>query len=66
MISRPPVDVVIPEQLAASYGLYIWPCAPVLAWYIWLHQVRFKDCHKKSESFHISCCITQSIAKSSS
>lgn len=41
MVSRPPVDVVIPEQLAASYGLYIWPCAPVLAWYIWLHQVRF-------------------------
>lgn len=36
--SRPPVDVVIPEQLAASYGLYLWPCAPVLAWYVWLHQ----------------------------
>ena len=36
---RPPVDVVIPEQLAASYGLYIWPSAPVLAWYLWLHQV---------------------------
>ena len=51
MISRPPVDVVIPEQLAASYGLYIWPCAPVLAWYIWLHQVRFKDCHKKVKVF---------------
>ena len=27
------IQVVIPEQLAASYGLYIWPCAPVLAWY---------------------------------
>ena len=27
------MQVVIPEQLAASYGLYIWPCAPVLAWY---------------------------------
>jgi len=37
--SKVPVDVVIPEQLAASYGLYIWPCAPVLAWYVWLHQV---------------------------
>lgn len=33
-----PVDVVIPEQLAASYGLYIWPCSPVLSWYVWLHQ----------------------------
>ena len=30
--STSPVEVVIPEQLAASYGLYIWPCAPVLAW----------------------------------
>ncbi len=30
--------VVIPEQLAASYGLYLWPSAPVLAWYLWLHQ----------------------------
>lgn len=33
-----PLDVVIPEQLAASYGLYIWPCSPVLSWYLWLHQ----------------------------
>lgn len=32
------VEVVIPEQLAASYGLYIWPSSPVLAWYLWLHQ----------------------------
>ena len=36
--SAPPLDVVIPEQLAASYGLYIWPCSPVLSWYLWLHQ----------------------------
>ena len=36
-----PVEVVIPEQLAASYGLYIWPCAPVLSWYVWLHQKDF-------------------------
>ena len=32
------VDVIIPEQLAASYGLYLWPSAPVLAWYLWLNQ----------------------------
>ncbi|TRY75405.1 hypothetical protein TCAL_09751 [Tigriopus californicus] len=38
---REPVSVVIAEQLAASFGLYIWPCAPVLAWYIWLHQDEF-------------------------
>jgi len=36
--SKDPVDVIIPEQLAASYGLYLWPSAPVLAWYLWLRQ----------------------------
>ena len=36
-----PVEVTIPEQLAASYGLYIWPSSPVLAWYLWLNQVGF-------------------------
>ena len=46
---RPPVDVVIPEQLAASYGLYIWPSAPVLAWYLWLHQV---NCQYSGYSFN--------------
>jgi len=38
---KEPVEVTIPEQLAASYGLYIWPSAPVLAWYIWLNQDQF-------------------------
>ena len=28
--SSPPVTVTIPEQLAASYGLYLWPSSPVL------------------------------------
>ena len=36
------VDVIIPEQLAASYGLYLWPSSPVLGWYLWLHQDRIK------------------------
>lgn len=36
-----PVEVVIPEQLAASFGLYIWPCAPVLSFYIWLNRTEF-------------------------
>ncbi len=35
------VDVVIPEQLAASFGLYLWPASPVLSWYVWLHQKEF-------------------------
>jgi len=34
----PPVTVLLPEQLAASYGLYVWPAAPVLAWYLALHD----------------------------
>ena len=36
------VTVTIPEQLAASYGLYLWPSSPVLAWYLWLHQNQFR------------------------
>lgn len=36
--TKVPVEVTIPEQLAASYGLYIWPSSPVLAWYLWLNQ----------------------------
>ena len=40
--SKEPVDVIIPEQLAASYGLYLWPSAPVLAWYLWLRQEEIK------------------------
>ena len=37
------VTVTIPEQLAASYGLYLWPSSPVLAWYLWLHQEQFRQ-----------------------
>ena len=39
--SEPPVSVVIPEQLAASYGLYIWPSSPLLSWYVWLRREDF-------------------------
>ena len=39
--TKDPVEVTIPEQLAASYGLYLWPSAPVLAWYLWLRQDDF-------------------------
>ena len=41
-VSRP-VTVTIPEQLAASYGLYLWPSSPVLAWYLWINQHKFTD-----------------------
>ena len=39
---RSEMTVTIPEQLAASYGLYLWPSAPVLAWYLWLNQHQFR------------------------
>ncbi|KAG9473710.1 hypothetical protein GDO78_004164 [Eleutherodactylus coqui] len=29
----------IPEVLESEYGMYVWPCAPVLAQYIWFHRV---------------------------
>ncbi|KAM3921365.1 histone-arginine methyltransferase METTL23 [Leptodactylus fuscus] len=28
----------IPEVLDSEYGMYVWPCAPVLAQYIWFHR----------------------------
>jgi len=37
------LEVVIPEQLHASYGMYTWPCAPVLAWYLWSHRTDLVD-----------------------
>ncbi|XP_076036843.1 histone-arginine methyltransferase METTL23-like [Oratosquilla oratoria] len=32
------LEVAIPEVVSASYGMYTWPCAPVLAQYIWFHN----------------------------
>ncbi|CAG5129034.1 unnamed protein product [Candidula unifasciata] len=32
------LTVKIPEVTEANYGLYIWPCAPVLAQYVWLNR----------------------------
>ncbi|GFR67883.1 methyltransferase-like protein 23 [Elysia marginata] len=29
------LEVIIPEVAEESYGLYIWPCSPVLAQYVW-------------------------------
>ncbi|CAL1542226.1 unnamed protein product [Lymnaea stagnalis] len=36
--TREVLTVKIPELTDADYGLYIWPCAPVLAQYIWLRK----------------------------
>ncbi|KAL5018664.1 hypothetical protein ScPMuIL_004386 [Solemya velum] len=32
------LNIAIPEVLDPSYGMYVWPCAPVLAQYIWYQR----------------------------
>ncbi|KAK7507160.1 hypothetical protein BaRGS_00001095 [Batillaria attramentaria] len=32
------LTVVIPEVANAAYGMYTWPCAPVLAQYVWHNE----------------------------
>ncbi|BFZ02603.1 hypothetical protein BsWGS_05642 [Bradybaena similaris] len=39
------LTVRIPEVTEANYGLYIWPCAPVLAQYVWLNRNRVTGKH---------------------
>ncbi|XP_076074029.1 histone-arginine methyltransferase METTL23-like isoform X1 [Mytilus galloprovincialis] len=34
--------VCIPEVLDGNYGMYVWPCSPVLAQYIWYHRASLK------------------------
>ncbi|KAM3863979.1 histone-arginine methyltransferase METTL23 [Diretmus argenteus] len=34
--------VSIPEVLDPQYGMYVWPCAVVLAQYIWTHREELK------------------------
>lgn len=29
----------------ASYGMYTWPCAPVLAWYLWTRRGQLAGKH---------------------
>ncbi|CAM2101860.1 histone-arginine methyltransferase METTL23 isoform X1 [Caretta caretta] len=36
--SRPELVVLIPEVLDSQYGMYVWPCAVVLAQYLWFHR----------------------------
>lgn len=37
-VSNESICVVIPEMVDPSYGMYVWPCAPVLAQYVWHHR----------------------------
>ncbi|XP_050394686.1 histone-arginine methyltransferase METTL23 isoform X1 [Patella vulgata] len=32
------LSVIIPEYVDPKYGMYTWPCAPVLAQYIWMNR----------------------------
>ncbi|XP_066601603.1 histone-arginine methyltransferase METTL23 isoform X2 [Prorops nasuta] len=32
------LEIYIPELLQASYNLYTWPSAPILAWFLWEHK----------------------------
>ncbi|XP_025992135.1 methyltransferase-like protein 23 isoform X2 [Solenopsis invicta] len=32
------LEILIPELLQPNYSFYTWPCAPVLAWYLWEHR----------------------------
>ncbi|XP_018015913.1 probable methyltransferase-like protein 23 [Hyalella azteca] len=34
------LSVTIPEITGGNYGLHVWPCAPVLAQYLWYHRSR--------------------------
>ncbi|NP_001086389.1 methyltransferase-like protein 23 [Xenopus laevis] len=35
--------VTIPEVLNCQYGMYVWPCAVVLAQYLWYHRKNLAD-----------------------
>ncbi|XP_042311884.1 methyltransferase-like protein 23 [Sceloporus undulatus] len=35
---EPELVVLIPEVLDPQYGMYVWPCAVVLAQYVWFHR----------------------------
>ncbi|XP_034448630.1 methyltransferase-like protein 23 isoform X2 [Hippoglossus hippoglossus] len=37
------LSVSVPEVLDPQYGMYVWPCAVVLAQYLWTHREELKD-----------------------
>ncbi|XP_068580537.1 histone-arginine methyltransferase METTL23 isoform X2 [Cebidichthys violaceus] len=37
------LSVSIPEVLDPHYGMYVWPCAVVLAQYLWKHREELRD-----------------------
>lgn len=41
--NRDTLSVSIPEVLDAQYGMYVWPCAVVLAQYLWTQRHQLRD-----------------------
>ncbi|CAN9505081.1 unnamed protein product [Ophioblennius macclurei] len=41
--SRESLSVSIPEVLDPQFGMYVWPCAVVLAQYVWSHKGELKN-----------------------
>ena len=39
------LEILIPEQLQASYSFYTWPSAPVLAWFLWERRKQLPGKH---------------------
>ncbi|KAL1131166.1 hypothetical protein AAG570_012403 [Ranatra chinensis] len=39
------LEILIPEQLQASYSFYTWPSAPILAWFLWEHRSELPGKH---------------------
>ncbi|CAB1418727.1 unnamed protein product [Pleuronectes platessa] len=37
------LSVSVPEVLDPQYGMYVWPCAVVLAQFLWSHREELKD-----------------------
>lgn len=35
--------LVAPQVLDPQYGMYVWPCAVVLAQYLWTHRDQLRD-----------------------
>ncbi|KAI5728282.1 hypothetical protein M8J77_014119 [Diaphorina citri] len=39
------LDILIPEQLQASYSFYTWPSSPILAWFLWENRIELPNKH---------------------
>ncbi|XP_046350826.1 probable methyltransferase-like protein 23 [Haliotis rufescens] len=39
------MEILIPEVIDPAFGMYVWPCAPVLAQYVWFHREEIRNKH---------------------